>query len=179
MCVGRCVRLNSTIASGILRCHNAHTLSEFAPITFRVEGVPIPQPRHRASFKGGFARMYIEKSHAIHHWKNCIARIAFEHIENMIEHCVKVDVLFVFKAKRKSEIGNFKSSKGDIDNYLKAALDALTDAGMWSDDSQVVQVSAAKMYGATPYMEISITPVDFSVEQRKIPIGKVKTENQS
>ena len=177
--VGRRVRLNSTIASGILRCHNAHTLSEFEPITFRIEGVPVAQPRHRASFRGGFAKMYIPKDHSIHHWKGCIARIAFEHIENMIEHCVKVDVLFVFKAKRKSEIGNFKSSKPDIDNLLKAALDALTDAGMWSDDSQVVQVSAAKMFGATPYMEISITPVDFSVEQRKKPIGKVKTENQS
>ena len=171
--------MTAPIAAQTYASHNARTLSEFKPITFRVEGVPIPQPRHRASFRGGFARMYIEKSHAIHHWKHLIARQAFELIENVIEHCVKVDVLFVFKAKRKSEIGNFKSSKGDIDNYLKAALDALTDAGMWNDDSQVVQVSAAKMFGATPYMEISITPVDFSVEQRKKPIGKVKTENQS
>ena len=123
--------------------------------------------------------MYIPKDHAIHHWKHLIARQAFEQVENVCEHAVKVDVLFVFKARRKTEIGNFKTSKPDIDNLLKAALDALTDAGMWSDDSQVVQVNAAKMFGATPYMEISITPVDFSVQQRKTPIGKVKTENQS
>ena len=171
--------MTAPIAAHTCARHNARTLSGFEPITFRVEGVPIPQPRHRASFRGGFARMYIEKSHAIHHWKHLITRQAFELIENVIEHCVKVDVLFVFKAKRKSEIGNFKSSKGDIDNYLKAALDALTDAGMWNDDSQVVQVSAAKMFGITPYMEISIQPVDFSVEQRKKPVGKIKTENQS
>lgn len=123
--------------------------------------------------------MYIPKDHAIHYWKNSIARQAFEQVENVCEHAVKVDVLFVFKARRKTEIGNFKTSKPDIDNLLKAALDALTDAGMWSDDSQVVQVNAAKMYGITPYMEISIQPVDFSVEQRKKPIGKIKTENQS
>ena len=169
----------ATIASSILQWHNAHTLSEFQPITFRVEGVPVAQPRHRASFRGGFAKMYIPKDHAIHHWKNLIARQAFEQVENVLEHAVKVDVLFVFKARRKTEIGNFKTSKPDIDNLLKAALDALTDAGMWSDDSQVVQVNAAKMYGITPYMEISIQPVDFSVEQRKKPIGKIKTENQS
>ena len=69
------------------------------------------QPRHRASFRGGFAKMYIPKDHAIHHWKNSIARQAFEQVENVLEHAVKVDVLFVFKARRKTEIGNFKTSK--------------------------------------------------------------------
>ena len=171
--------MTAPIAAHIFASHNVRTLSDFQPISFRVEGVPVAQPRHRASFRGGFAKMYIPKDHAIHHWKNSIARQAFEQVENVCEHAVKVDVLFVFKARRKTEIGNFKTSKPDIDNLLKAALDALTDAGMWSDDSQVVQVNAAKMFGATPYMEISITPVDFSVEQRKTPIGKVKTENQS
>ena len=171
--------MTAPIAAHTSARHNARTLSDFQPISFRVEGVPVAQPRHRAAFRGGFAKMYIPKSHAIHAWKNAISRIAFESIENQLEHAVKVDVLFVFKAPRKTEIGNFKASKPDIDNLLKAVLDALTDAGMWNDDSQVVQVSAAKMFGATPYMEISITPVDFSVEQRKTPIGKVKTENQS
>lgn len=36
---------------------------------------------------------------------------------------------------------------GDLDHYIRALLDALTQAGIWGDDSQVVQVTAEKSYG--------------------------------
>jgi len=38
-------------------------------------------------------------------------------------------------------------SKPDLDKLCRAVLDALTDAGVWRDDSQVVTLAAAKMYG--------------------------------
>lgn len=35
---------------------------------------------------------------------------------------------------------------GDIDKLARACLDALTDAGMWKDDSQVVTLVARKLF---------------------------------
>ena len=37
-------------------------------------------------------------------------------------------------------------SIGDIDKLVRACLDALTDAGIWKDDSQVVQLHALKVW---------------------------------
>lgn len=46
----------------------------------------------------------------------------------------------------------------DIDNVLKAPLDALTHAGMWEDDSQVMALSIRKagMDRARPRLELTI-----------------------
>ena len=35
---------------------------------------------------------------------------------------------------------------GDLDHYVRALNDALTQAGIWGDDSQVVQLTAFKRY---------------------------------
>ena len=39
---------------------------------------------------------------------------------------------------------------GDIDKLVRACLDALTDAGMWKDDSQVVGLLAIKVWVGSP-----------------------------
>lgn len=39
---------------------------------------------------------------------------------------------------------------GDIDKLVRACLDALTDAGIWKDDSQVVDLRAIKIWAGTP-----------------------------
>lgn len=48
----------------------------------------------------------------------------------------------------------------DIDNILKAPLDALTAAGMWDDDSQVQALSIRKagMDRHSPRLEITLEP---------------------
>lgn len=48
----------------------------------------------------------------------------------------------------------------DIDNILKAPLDALTHAGLWDDDSQVEALSIRKagMDRTRPRLEIEVTP---------------------
>ena len=36
--------------------------------------------------------------------------------------------------------------RGDIDNYIKAVLDALTKKGYWNDDDQIVYIRAEKRW---------------------------------
>lgn len=35
---------------------------------------------------------------------------------------------------------------GDVDNYAKAALDAITSADIWADDKLVVEMTVRKRY---------------------------------
>lgn len=39
---------------------------------------------------------------------------------------------------------------GDIDNYAKGLMDAMTKADVWEDDKQVIDLSANKVYSPDP-----------------------------
>jgi crossover junction endodeoxyribonuclease RusA len=49
--------------------------------------------------------------------------------------------------------------KPDIDNYVKSVLDAMTQAGVWDDDSQVEHISAAKGWGDSGCIHIVVEPL--------------------
>jgi len=58
---------------------------------------------------------------------------------------IEVDLYFGDKRKR------------DIDNHLKIALDALTDAKVWEDDKQIMEAIIRKKYDKeNPRIEIAI-----------------------
>lgn len=63
---------------------------------------------------------------------------------------MSVEVVFTFdrpKAAPKSRpCWPTTRSSGDIDKLQRAVFDALTDAGVWRDDSQVVDVRARKVH---------------------------------
>jgi len=137
-------------------------------VSFIVNGLPIAQPRHRVSCRNGaFPRMYIPKAHAVHSYKAAIIEKAIANISGMIEGAVKLDCLFVFKATRKNQIAQYRISKPDLDNLVKAVMDGITQAGErghgWGDDAQVVELHCAKMFGVSNYAQIRIEPIGFSV----------------
>ena len=51
------------------------------------------------------------------------------------------------------------TSKPDIDNYLKAVLDAINGLA-FEDDSQIVTTIAEKIYAEEPYVEIKISAME-------------------
>ncbi len=117
-----------------------------------VNGVPIAQPRHRVTTASGFARAYIPASHKVHVWKNAI--IASLDKSGMSDRRIDVPVELSLEfqlpmpKRMKNETGHTIShvKKPDIDNLVKAVMDAMTTTGVWRDDSLVWNVHACKIY---------------------------------
>lgn len=130
-----------------------------------VFGKPVAQPRHRASCRGGYAKMYLPGDHPVHDFKRRIMAVAASHPIRRIEGPVRLDLLFAF-SQPKGRKRQFKISKPDLDNLEKAVMDALTDAGVWCDDAQVVEKHSTKVYAATDATSIFITPLEFGVDER-------------
>lgn len=70
-----------------------------------------------------------------------------------IDGPVQVSLLFQVK-KPKSVKREYPSVKPDVDNFAKAALDALSD--FWKDDSQIIRLYARKRYGLIPLIKVEI-----------------------
>ena len=85
---------------------------------------------------------------------------------------VRVDMVFVLPrpkshfgtgrnaGKLKQSAPTYPKSRPDIDNYCKWVLDCINGTGgVWKDDSQVVSMSATKIYGEQPETIIEIAEV--------------------
>jgi Holliday junction resolvase RusA-like endonuclease len=71
---------------------------------------------------------------------------------------LRVSIRFTAKRTKAQGKGDCipKTTKPDIDNYIKLVLDAANASGIWHDDSQVVEILAQKVYAAD-YIEPNVT----------------------
>jgi Holliday junction resolvase RusA-like endonuclease len=122
-------------------------------IHFIVEGVPKAQPRPRAFVNRATGRASVYDAGTAEHWKSQIAEAAREHLPDKPLDCpVAIDIKFAMprpkRLMRKKDPGGAMphTSKPDMDNLAKAVMDALTQLGMWLDDSQVYEQRASKRY---------------------------------
>ncbi len=117
-----------------------------------VNGVPIAQPRHRVTTARGFARAYIPADNKVHGWKNAV--IASLDKSGMSDRRIDVPVQLSLEFQlpmpknMKNETGHTipHVKKPDIDNLVKAVMDAMTSTGVWRDDSLVWDIRATKIY---------------------------------
>ena len=124
-------------------------------IDFFVAGIPKAQPRVKAFVRGGHAGVYTPDS--AESWKQAVRRETVANApESVVAHPVRVELDFFLprpKAHHKRD-GSVKSNspvwhckKPDLDNLIKAVVDAITDTRcIWLDDSQICQISATKSY---------------------------------
>lgn len=128
-------------------------------IGITVHGTPAPQGSKRAIVRGGRAAL-IESSHdRVKSWRQAVVDAALA--EDCPQLAGPAEVAVTFRLKRPK--GHYRTGRNahllrdsapayphgmpDLDKLLRSTMDALTAAGVWGDDAQVVAVTAAKTYG--------------------------------
>lgn len=72
---------------------------------------------------------------------------------------VKLAVRFVYKARRKKDIGTWKTTRPDTDNMIKLLKDCMTAAGFWHDDAQVVCEHTEKQFGEVEGIYLTVEAI--------------------
>lgn len=121
-------------------------------LSFDVVGIPAPQGSKRGYAQGGKVRL-VEASKAVAPWRQDVAaaaRAAAEAVGWVPPAQVTVHVDFYLRrpASVSERRRPFPSVKPDIDKLARSTLDALTTAGVVSDDATVVELHCRKLYAA-------------------------------
>jgi crossover junction endodeoxyribonuclease RusA len=112
-------------------------------MTIRVYGTPAPQGSKRHV---GGGRM-IESSKKLKPWRDAVILAARKEMNGKppMEGPVMVTLDFVLE-RPKSVKRALPSGPPDLDKLIRSTFDSMTMAGIWKDDSQVVDVWATKKY---------------------------------
>ena len=71
---------------------------------------------------------------------------------------IKIEVAYFCAVKDKKKWGKHKTSRPDLDNYIKNTLDSLNLIA-YKDDSQICSVTAQKIWTEWPSTHVWITPL--------------------
>lgn len=140
-------------------------------VTFFVAGVPKPQPRAKAARIGGFVRLYTPYTKDAKAWRSAVIAAALEACKGAtLTGPTSLRLQFAlprpkahFTSKgRRPDAPRYHTSRPDADNLTKLVMDALGEAGVWSDDCIVAEQRTSKSY-ADLHSEvgclISLTPL--------------------
>lgn len=114
--------------------------------TFTVAGTPAPQGSMRHVGNGRL----IASSTRLRPWREDVKQAALDARTETLQGPVVVEIAFTFhkpkSAPKKRPTWPITRSSGDLDKLCRAVLDALVDAGIMRDDSQVIELMATKTY---------------------------------
>jgi Holliday junction resolvase RusA-like endonuclease len=123
-------------------------------LVFKIE--PVPKLRARIGGRGAFTPT---KSRKFEKQLQMLALNALQGKRYLIKtpnQAICVDVKFFLRPPKKL-VRPYPSVRPDIDNYLKAVLDALNGI-LWVDDGCIVKVSCVKLYSSRePFIVLKVT----------------------
>lgn len=133
-------------------------------IVIPVVGTPAPQGSKRHVGNG---RMVESAAATLGPWRDAVRTEAARAMNGARPMMGAVDARIVFYFPR--PVGHFgrhgnllpsapdhKTTRPDLSKLLRSTEDALTDAGVWGDDAQVVHLVLDKVFGARPGAHIEV-----------------------
>lgn len=119
-------------------------------ISFRVNCVPVAQPRQRHGVVNGHARNYLPSDNPVHAFKAAVKQSAYAvYKDKPLDIPLRLRLVAVFPRPqimvwKKREMPRIpKSSKPDFDNLAKSVCDALNGL-LWRDDSLICHATIEK-----------------------------------
>jgi Holliday junction resolvase RusA-like endonuclease len=128
-----------------------------------IEGNPRPQGSKKA-FARGSQIVLVEANKELPAWREHMTRmLQLKQLEHETAFTTATNVALTFWLPRpKSVKRHYATGTYDIDKLTRAVLDSITKAGVWRDDSDVVDLTVRKTYDDLhpAGVLISITPFD-------------------
>ena len=130
---------------------------------YTIDGEAIPQGSKTVAQGGG--KVWLRDSNPkLKAWRESVTdQVKHFMTANQFEPFEKGDAIravILFKLpKPKTVARELPTVKPDLDKLIRSIFDSLTAAGVWVDDSQVVQIQAGKIYckeGDTPNVIINL-----------------------
>lgn len=125
---------------------------------FVVPGPPISQGSKNAYQRGGRVILVESRHDELQGYRARVVLAAARFQRPMLDEPVHVDVTFVLSRPKRPKFDQ-PAVPPDVDKYQRAIFDALTEAGVWKDDSRVVSVNAVKRYvepGERPHTYVAV-----------------------
>lgn len=141
-----------------------------------IEGNPRPQGSKKA-FARGKSIVLVEANKELPAWREHMTRmLQLKQLEEPTPFTTAVNIALTFWLPRPKSVKRaYATGTYDIDKLTRAVLDSITKAGVWRDDSDVVDLTVRKTYADMhqPGVLISITPFDNDyITQGVAPIDK-------
>jgi len=128
-----------------------------------IAGNPRPQGSKKA-YRRGTTIVLVEANKDLPAWREHMQRqLELKMLEHTTSFTTAVSVMLTFYLQRPKSVNRpYPTSTYDIDKLTRAVLDSCTKAGVWRDDSDVVDLTARKTYDDhhEPGVLITITPYD-------------------
>ena len=151
-----------------------------ARIAIRVHGTPIPQGSKKIARRGHGTSLVDNNDTILAPWRDHVKATAADQTRyiDTIHGPIRVWVRFTFE-RPPSHYGSGRNAHlvkdsaprfagracGDLDKLQRAIFDALTDAQVWHDDTQVVDVRARKFYAGEDDLALDQAGVDIILEE--------------
>lgn len=126
--------------------------------TIKFDIDPVAKGRPKASTRGGFVRMYTPaKTAGFEKILKAMAKNAWKAAP--LQGALAVQVTFLMARPKSAKKREYVTVRPDLDNYIKALLDALNEV-VWLDDAQIVDLHASKEYDDNPCIILGVSPLE-------------------